>query len=47
MIPAKIEKMKEETGLEISEDDAIAILRHFHWNTETMVSKWFDNMDHL
>jgi len=37
LIPAKIQEMMDETGIQMSEDDAIAVLRYFHWNTETML----------
>lgn len=29
--------------LAMNEDQAIAALRHFHWNNEKLQEKWFDN----
>ena len=33
-----IERLKED-GIEISDDYAIALYRHFHWNKEKLVTK--------
>ena len=41
LLPKKLEPIMEIYGF--SYDQAIAIMRYFHWNEEKMQQKWFDN----
>ena len=37
----------QENGIEMSDDSAIALFRHFHWNKEKLVDNWFDDSEGL
>lgn len=45
LIPDRLNSLKEVYGIEA--DDAIAMLRYFHWNQEKMLEKLIDHPDNL
>jgi len=45
-IPSLVQKAQEVLCRD-TDDEAIAILRHFDWNQRKMEERWFDNIDAL
>lgn len=43
MIPQRINQMRDEFGIVISDEEALACLRHFVWNVDRFKDKWFEN----
>ena len=43
MIPQNINEWRDEQGKFISEDEALACLRHFAWKFDRLNDKWFEN----
>ena len=43
LIPAKIYEMKDVYGIIMTDDEAIACLRHFHWNDTRLSERWFED----
>ena len=43
LIPAKISEIKDLYGIIMTDDEAIACLRYFHWNDTRLNERWFED----
>ena len=39
--------MKDVYGIIMTDDEAIACLRHFHWNDTKLSDRWFEDQDQV